>query len=45
MALILGALTAGIAGFIILAIAIYDAYKLARNEPAPFDILNRWNLG
>jgi hypothetical protein len=43
--LVLGALTGGIGGFIVLAVALYDAYKLVKNEPAPFDFLNRWDLG
>jgi hypothetical protein len=42
---VLGIITFSIGSFIILAIAIYDTYKIAKREPAPFDILNRWNLG
>ena len=45
IAIVLGALTFGICGFVALVVAIYDAYKLAINEPAPLDILNKWNLG
>ena len=34
-----------IGGFIVYAVGVYDIYKLSKNEPAPFDILNKWNLG
>jgi len=35
----------GIGVFIVWGAGIYDIYKLAKNEPAPFDILNKWDLG
>jgi len=34
-----------IGGVIVYAVGVYDIYKLSKNEPAPFDILNKWNLG
>ena len=34
-----------IGGVIVYAVGVYDIYKLAKNEPAPFDILNKWDLG
>lgn len=30
--------------YIMVAIAIYDVYRLAKNESAPLDFLNRWGL-
>lgn len=35
----------GIGVFIVWGAGIYDIYKHAKNEPAPFDILNKWDLG
>ncbi len=32
------------AAFVVFCIAIYDVYRLAKNESAPLDFLNRWGL-
>ena len=45
MGFVVGILTSGVGGIVFYTLAIYDVYKLVKNEPALFDSLNRWNLG
>lgn len=44
MSLIALSLEWTMAAFIVFCIAIYDVYRLAKNESAPLDFLNRWGL-
>jgi RNA polymerase subunit RPABC4/transcription elongation factor Spt4 len=45
ISIVITAVTGGIGYLVMMPLAMYDTYKLASNEPAPYDILNKWDLG
>jgi RNA polymerase subunit RPABC4/transcription elongation factor Spt4 len=45
LSLVITAMTGGVGYLVMMPLAMYDTYKLASNEPAPYDVLHQWNMG